>query len=355
MKKALFLIMLIFLVFGKVNAQDINIILRSPFRLNPITGINGDRYEASSKFVQRMIFSPLVLPLQDPYLQDDFDVAMDLSMIENRIQYFCEIRREFADFRVDSNNSEVGGQARRFRVRLRDNLEFSPVRNRRWEITPHDVVFSYRLARITMDRIFHARAGTQQINTLLYARIRSIENIYFDANSGYIVFEVERAITSQAFINLLVYAPIFSIRQMIQIDPRQDNEITRSLSRSLRFSQLPGEINDSRYDNYDFNFLLRPGNRSLVRDFFNNPMGYGQFVVQRTRTYGGRDVIHDLFGNVTLTRNPNWGNFSDSPYKTINNIRVRHRDFANNRLRINVSVTGAGAIDGHRIFKYERN
>jgi len=327
LKKLLLLYILLIPFFRLIADEEMPIYLRDPFHLNPITGINGDEYEASSKFVQRMIFSPLVFPIEDPYLKDNYRITMDLSIIDNKIQYQESGKNSFADFIIDNSNSKYGGQAKIFKVKLRENLKFTKSKNRQFDLTAYDVVYSYRLARITTDRVYKVSGGDMKINTLLYAKMKSIENIYYDSASNYIIFETDREMSCQAFVNLLVYVPILSIQQILKVNPKQDSPISKSLANSLKFSLLPGGLNNIQYNDYDLNYLIRPGNRSLVNDFYKSPIGYGQFSVVLTLPYGGGDIIDDLFTTIKLERNPEWCLFpgTNNSEKNISNIIVSQK------------------------------
>jgi len=321
--------------------------LSSQFRLNPILGINGDDYEASSKFVQRMIYSPLVFPLQDPYLQDDFEYHLQLSLIEE-LAYSIDNRNWIT---IDLNNRRAltsGSGYIYFRVKLRDGLHFYQGNTSRAYDTlkVQDVVYSYRISRITMDRKFlgYINDPTRQlgINTLMYSRIRSFKNVYCrDDNSGHIFFTMDSNKTGDAFLKLLVYVPILSSKQM-----NNDSLKMRGVSPSPEYISLhradldmarlfdSGEINNREYDFYDINkILLVLDNRGNVlrttplgEQFFRSPVGYGQFVLRGRPTPSGRDP--DLWTEVHLARNPHWSHFG-STIKIIGGERFDHNLYRN--------------------------
>ena len=334
MKKMIVLIVT-FVIFSNNGfaQQEIPIQLMQPFRLNPITGINGDRYEASSKFVQRMIFSSLTFPLQDPYLQENYFVAMDLSMIEQTIIFGASRNR----FSVNKLNDEAGPQASVFGVKLRSNLRFS--NSRKDPVRAEDVVYSYRLTRITIDRIYNEKKDSQGINTLMYSKIRNINNVYYDKRTDYIMFELDNPKYCREFICLLAYVPILSLQQILEPGRNHRFNTQEELNSSMPMSNfMYGRIRDTKYNDYDLNNLLenRPG---LIRRFYENPVGYGQFRTLKAPSQATGVRGEDLFTEINLERNPDWCNFNNAD-KVISTSRpIPYRNFSNNKLRIIVSST----------------
>jgi hypothetical protein len=342
-----FLLTLIFVSYGSY-LFPVDITLITPFKLNPITGINGDDYEASSKFVQRMIFSPLVFPLQDPYLQDDYSVALCLSLIEEKIQYRAA-NGSWMEYDMAAPISGRTPSSTFFKVKLRRNLNFYKTDNRAKRISLYsplsaeDVVFSYRLSRITIDRAYQTylknTAGSPLgLNTLLYAKIKSFDDIYCTDNYE-IVFEMDSQKSCIEFKNLLAYVPVLSIKQILGANSQNPNDTINQLLRSsIKLSQLmeSNRLSDTRYNSFDFNFLLKQ--RELIDEFFNHPVGFGQYLVEKTTPYAGADMKEDRFKGITLVRNPYWCVFGDT-VKRIGEETFNHTDYAKKKDRINVTLT----------------
>jgi hypothetical protein len=349
--KNYFLWALIFVFSGTYlfSAEPMEITLITPFKLNPITGINGDEYEASSKFVQRMIFSPLVFPLQDPYLQDDYSVELSLSLIEEKIQYRAD-NGSWMEYDLAAPASGRIPSATAFKVKLRENLNFYKYDDRSKRISfysnlfAEDVVYSYRLSRITIDRAYQAKddgqgnLNPQGLNTLLYAKIKSFDDIYCNDNRE-LVFEMDSQKSCVEFKNLLVYVPILSITQILGANSLNPNDTINQLLRgSMKLSHLfeNKQLSDERYNRFDFNYLLRQ--RELIKEFFNQPVGFGQYLVERTISYAGADKKGDEFKEITLVRNPNWCTFGDS-VKQFGIEKFNHADFAKRNDKIAITVT----------------
>jgi hypothetical protein len=330
-------------------AESMEITLVTPFKLNPITGINGDQYEASSKFVQRMIFSPLVFPLQDPYLQDDYSVALSLSLIEEKIQYLAD-NGSWMEYDLAAPLSDRIPSSTSFKVRLRENLSFYKYDDRSKRISfysylfAEDVVYSYRLSRITIDRAYQEKddgqgnINPQGLNTLLYAKIKSFDDIYCNDNYE-IVFEMDSQKSCIEFKNLLVYVPVLSITQILGANSLNPNDTINQLLRgSMKLSHLfeNKQLSNERYNRFDFNYLLKQ--RELIREFFNQPVGFGQYLVERTISYAGADKKGDEFKEITLVRNPNWCVFGDSE-KQIGGEKFNHAYFAKRDDKIMITLT----------------
>jgi hypothetical protein len=348
MRKVLFaLFAALFSVTIAEAVDETDVTLATAFHLNPITGINGDENEASSKFVQRMIFSPLVFPLQDPYLEDDYSIALDLSMINETIEYYHTGSRIWRSADLRSNDSGSTPTSTRFRVMLREGLNFYKGDNRRVysPLGPDDVVYSYRLARITIDRAYRAYLASSTsaklgINTLLYSKIKSFEDVYVDSD-GAVIFETENEKTCEEFAKLLVYVQILSLKQVRGLDSKSKNyknsEIVKALGFSMKMSGLNKNIDSKKYDDYDLNWLL-VNYRNISRDFFNQPVGYGQFLVKRTVSKSGGEKTEDVFTRIELSRNKNWCENFNSNYKLIGARRLRHDSYSSHDYRLAVTT-----------------
>jgi hypothetical protein len=326
MKRSIGLLAIIFAITGvPIFAGELIINLLSNFRLNPILGINGDPYEANSKFVQRMLFSPLVFPIEDPYLKDNFEVALDLSLIDELWleSGYSWIRLDLSTLPSDSR----GGV--KFRVHLRNNLYFredgTRANSRNMLITSEDVVYSYRLAHITADRIYDNRLSSGSyanlgLNTLLYSQLKGFDNVYIDkTNPEYICFEVDKKSTGMEFLKTLAYVPILSCRQLVsdalKDTPSHPQYIDLHDTLDFKYLQRGKKFKDSKYDMYDFVKIQEDerGIRSRKgNEFYSHPRGYGQYYVRKNsaRVETGRDRY--LFSECRFVKNEYWCNFGSN-------------------------------------------
>jgi hypothetical protein len=332
------IIISVFFCFAKTTS----IRLFYPFRLNPILGINGDDNEASSKFVQRMIFSPLVFPLEDPYLQDDYSYALDLSLID-QLEYSRD-KENWTAYNLKNTRSLTGSGYVYFRARLRENLNFpknAGIKKR--ELTVEDVVYSYRISRITMDRAYQKylkeKNKTLGLNTLMYSKLKSFRNVYCTLNDDrYVYFIVDSNKNGDEFLKLLVYVPILSSIQINTENIKSDKNSYEyiSIHKELDMTELlaSGKISNDDYNMYDINKLLLDEKgrvNRLGKKFFERPIGYGQFTIDgRIISYGGGGGNdYDLWERITLVKNQEWCNFPDSEEKTIGRKKIKHDVFRN--------------------------
>jgi hypothetical protein len=339
------------------GSEEVSLITN--FHINPITGIRGDELEASSKFIQRLMYSALVFPLADPFLTDDYDIVADLSIIEPIIEYTMDryaSNYNKYDISNDSNPSNSDLRGIKFKVKLRDNLKFAGyeyinnryILDRNTPLNAKDVVFSYRLSRITMDRVYKKweeglenRISNLEINTLMYSRIKKINDIYA-LDDNYIVFELDNYLSCKEFAKLLVYVPILSQLRILR-KAYTDNTI-RGFYAQLNFKYLYNtQINHGDYDDFDINKLK---DRDHLKAFYGSPFGYGQFIAKGP-THSGT-LIDDIFTGITLVRNENWCKFSNSS-EEIKKITLRHEnekqtinfnhsDYCNDELELVVTV-----------------
>jgi hypothetical protein len=339
-----------------------DIVLATPFRLNPILGINGDDNEPSSKFIQRIIFSPLVFPLEDPYLQDSYQMAASLSLIDS-LEYDAGSGTS-SQWRMDSLTNPGSYSSDRFRVRLRDGLNFNSGDSKRAKVydslTIEDVVYSYRLARITMDRVYgkYIKSKTKSdigMNTLLYSRIKSIKDIYADSDGGrYIYFETDSNKTCAQFMMLLVYVPILSSKQIHSENIKRNKNSSEyiSLHSSMNLADLysSGRINRPDYDMYDFSIIEQSGRG---KSFYEHPIGYGQYMVKRVTPMGGRE--RGLYKRCDLTRNQNWCTFPGENQKRVGDSIFSHSRYAqkNDEIRIDLTYDSKNISMIHGVDKKE--
>ncbi|MDR2447081.1 MAG: hypothetical protein LBD58_07320 [Treponema sp.] len=336
-------------------AERIDIELDKPFRLNPILGINGDENEASSKFVQRLIFSPLVFPVEDPYLQDTYRIAVDLSIIDGlEMGIVTGTGTQWSRYNMKGDSgSSASSSSALFRVHIRPNLYFRYFDSKKNAVTTdpfltltmEDVVYSYRLARITADRKYYnyvnsKTRGELGLNTLLYSKLRSFIDIYCDSNTpDYVYFEMESNYTCRQFLNALVYVPILSSKQIQSEDmksSRQSGDYKAIHSRlHLRELLRDSKFNNREYDFYDFSKI----EQTAIGDrFFAQPMGYGQYVVKsRPVRLGGRDT--GLYQRCFFQKNTEWCNFSGETSKRVGNVTFNHNEYriADDEIKVEVS------------------
>jgi hypothetical protein len=326
MKKGIGLLVIILVIAGvPISSETLKITLLSQFRLNPILGINGDTYEANSKFVQRMLFSPLVFPIEDPYLKDNFEVALDLSLID---ELWMESGYSWIRLDLATLSSNSGG-GEKFRVHLRNNLYFreggSRANNRNLLITSEDVVYSYRLAHITADRIYnrHLSSGSYAslgLNTLLYSKLKGFNNIYIDKNNPeYICFEVDKKSTGMQFLKTLAYVPILSCRQLVSDSvkdtPSNSQYIDLHDTLDFKYLQQMRTFGNSKYDMYDFVKIQEDerGNRTRQgREFYDHPRGYGQYYLRKGSAKEDTRSDKYLFYECRFMKNENWCNFGSN-------------------------------------------
>jgi hypothetical protein len=344
--KKLFSALFLFLgiLYYPLFCDTMQIKLVTPFRLNPIMGINGDDNEASSKFVQRLIFSSLVFPLEDPYLQDNYSIAFDLSLIE-RLEYKTD-SGAWADYDFSNYGRPQNPVSNFFRITLRDGLKFYQARQKRAydDLIADDVVYSYRISRITMDRAYQnylAKGGKLGLNTLLYSKIKSFNDVYCEtSNSQNVFFNMDSNVSCEDFLKLLVYVPILSVKQVNNENSKYDKNSYeyRSLHGSLNMASLvmTGQISNKTYDFYDFNKIPK----NILASFYRQPIGYGQFLIdERPVRVGGGSMDADIWKRITFTRNSEWCNFKGRTVKKIGNYSIDHSRYRSNNDKIIIETT----------------
>lgn len=356
MKKGFFAVLFIVVAgYFSFAASPITIVLRTPFRLNPILGIRGDDKEASSKFIQRLIFSPLVFPVQDPYLQDDFDYSPDHSIID-KLEYYSG--SGWNDFILNDPMANPLSSANKFRVHLRENLYFREDGFRKNDatllVTGEDVIYSYRLARITSDRVYFRYINTREndrgvlnLNSLLYSRLRSFVDVYLEENNAeYIYFDMDKPYTCIQFIKSLAYVPILSATQLrasesVKRNPTHDEY--KSLHGRLNLSELQNgnRFNSQEYNMYDFAAIERT---SRGQRFYENPRGYGQYFVEKRSAgiAGGGGSDPGLFTSCNFIKNDEWCNFGNQTKKVgtlESGTTIDHEEYRAGAERILVDAT----------------
>jgi hypothetical protein len=319
--RCFFMGLLIFLVFDTASAQagnNLYVELDTEFRLDPIQGIRGDPLEANSKFVQRFIFSPLVLPLADPYLQDSFEVVIDLSLID-RLDYYQG--NQWKNYNLKNKEyNESNPESVWFRVKLRDNLNFNHINDNnqiaRWDtLTAEDVVFSYRMARITSDRVYkkyqdmYDKSSSMELNTLLYSKLKSFSMVNIEEGSGnrIVTFTMDKSYRCEQFLRLLAYVPILSATQICgdAVKKSPSSPLYQSVHNqnfNMKIFYSNNYYMNNEVDLYDFNKIDR---RQLDR-FYRKPVGYGQYLVINTRSIGGND--RSRHSSCRLIKNEEWCN-----------------------------------------------
>lgn len=316
--KYFFIGLLIFMVFGTVFAQmdsNLSVELDSEFRLDPIQGIRGDSLEANSKFVQRFIFSPLALPLADPYLQDTFEVVIDLSLID-RLDYYQGNQWKNYNLRNKEYN-ESNPESQWFKIKLRDNLNFNHINDNnriaRWdELSAEDVVFSYRMARVTSDRVYknyqtqYDKSSSMELNTLLYSKLKSFNVVKIEEGSKnrVVTFTMDKSYRCEQFLRLLAYVPILSATQICgdAIKKSPSSPLYQSIHNQY-FNMKNVNVMNNEFNLYDFNKIDR---RQLDR-FYRKPVGYGQYLVRGTKSAGIND--RSRHSECRLVKNEEWCNY----------------------------------------------
>jgi hypothetical protein len=360
MNRGIRLLVIIFVITGvPIFTETLQISLLSEFRLNPILGINGDEYEANSKFVQRMLFSPLVFPVEDPYLKDNFEVALDLSLVDE-----LWLESGYSWLRLDlstlSSDSRAGVK---FRVHLRNSLYFredgSRANNKNMLITSEDVVYSYRLAHITADRIYYDKRFSSGsyvslgLNTLLYSKLKGFKNVYIDKNNPeYICFEVDKKSTGMEFLKTLAYVPILSCRQLISDSlkdtPSNPQYIDLHDTLDFKYLQQMGTFGNSKYDMYDFGKIQEDekGRRTKKgRDFYSHPRGYGQYYVRKGSAKEDTSRDKYLFYECRFVKNENWCNFA-SNIKKVGGETFKQDDYNTSTDEIRITSSNERDIPG---------
>ena len=354
-------LMITFICFG----ADLDVYLSTCFRLNPITGINGDDNEASSKFVQRFLFSPLVFPLLDPYLHDKYPVAPDISLIE-KLQYdVLGTGEKWEDYDFLKNDeTKEGPNATHFRVKLRNNLKFYYILKGKQtlydNLNAEDVVFSYRVSRITMDRAYNRYFNEKNemelgLNTLLYSKIKIFKDVYCEAHENqYVYFKLGINKTCKDFRDLLVYVPILSSKQMasdgIKNSPEQPGY--KSIHENMDFAVAFNMINEEKYNEYDIKKLLLDKNGKTTdkgKSFYSKPVGYGQFLFYEGTESGGIR-FKDIWESVTFIKNTEWCNFQSGSYKQIGKEPINHDEYRKGHYN-KITVSFLYSWDPTKIFK----
>jgi hypothetical protein len=344
MRKFLLLILTGLSSYMVMAQSTIPVKLDSKFSLDPIRGICGNEYEGNSKFVQRFIFSPLVLPMQDPFLQTNYEISRELSLIEETIEYSNDGN---IYSRYDTRNAgDSNPPAKYFKVRLRAGLKFYKYdRNRTHEagsLTAEDVVFSYRMARVTSDRIYHeylrqVQAGQSvpplELNTLLYSKIKIINDVYCkvdDDRDIYFTMDDFSALSCTDFLKYLVFVPILSVDQLGTSSMKRSSSNEYGIIHSqwnMKDLVFSGEITKKDYNMYDLN---HSANASKVESFFKQPIGYGQYLVESPLVVR-KEKRQRLYQNAILRKNKYWCDFTSTGPAGIN-----HRNYKNDNTRIEI-------------------
>jgi hypothetical protein len=339
MKKILVLLFCI----SNITFAQTTVKIDSPFRIDPVTGINGDEFEANSKFVQRFIFSPLVLPMVDPYLQDDYDYAWELSLIKT-VQFY-DSRGNWINYDASTKGAQSGTASNHFRILLRDGLKFrhnagnaQRVRIDRYDdLQAEDVVLSYRLMRVTADRIYANIARNDpnaKLNSLLYSKLKSFNAVYCKDEGGntYIYFKMDSNYAGDEFVKLLVYVPILSAKQIkndaIKTKTSEDNK--RLYDERVVFTD---SLSLSKYDFYFFN-----PQSDMAKDFFREPLGYGQYIITSMVMVSSSE--RGAYSKCILQKNTEWCNFSQGLRAGTGYVSFNQNDYVNDNETITIELNG---------------
>ncbi|MDR2305196.1 MAG: hypothetical protein LBE10_11500 [Treponema sp.] len=309
-------------VFSQAGGNEITVNLTTSFKIDPITGLCGDKYEENSKFVQRFIYSPLITPLQDPYLQNDYKVSYQLSIISELEHY--STRRGWERYEMTENNeSKQPGYYSIYKIKIRPGLRFNfyDKRGRKssFPLGNEDIVFSYRMARVTMDRKFDEYINmnkkndkTLEINTLLYTKVRAFSRVYCD--NEYVYFEMFNQCEPFSFLRMLAYVPVLPAEKM-------HGDIKTQGKKEYNETRRPDAMTDLK--DKDFYDLHKKNKLNILSD---EPVGYGQFLVKKMGM-----SEKGIYSSITLERNPSWFDFLIKGPGGIN-----HFNYRNDNLTINI-------------------
>ncbi|MDR0785217.1 MAG: hypothetical protein LBE74_04955 [Treponema sp.] len=293
-------------------ALNISIPVKNDFSLDPVIGITGEESDSDSRFVQRMIFSPLVMPTTDPLIDPNFSYDISVSMIDKG-EYFSEKSKQFAE--IYNLQAPFEDPTRIYRAQLRDDMSFKCGDSKyNGKVTAEDVVFSYRVAQTTLSIKTRQGAYDNYTNAILRAQLADMEQIkYINERTIEFVFKTPR--NTKDFINFLVYTPILSVNQL------------RGAKEQERNSYIFGKTGDSK--DYDIRQY------KTVYDFETLPASYGQFYVSDKIVYSSNKKGAPLkTGAVKLRRNRDWNLNKDyakdgRSSKAIETWETIHKDYQN--------------------------
>jgi hypothetical protein len=260
------------------------------FRLNPILGINGSASDPDSRFVQRMIFSTLVIPATDPVIDIDFVYDTSVSMI--REVHYADRRGQFVKV-YDMDNPDPDLSSSRFQVVLRNNMYFmigngSNI-SRDDKVTAEDVVFSYRLAQTSLKILNDKKEADNYTNAILSAQLADLETVNYIEDFK-VEFSFKNSRKIRDFINFLVYTPIVSVKQLTGNDDKTPQR--------TEYSFRQGAPETSAYD-------MRRLNPVRLKKFESQPASYGQYAVERTTNPTINEMPY-TYKEVTIRKNQDW-------------------------------------------------
>jgi ABC-type transport system substrate-binding protein len=271
-------------LLNTVAGQTITIPVYKDFSLNPILGIVGKDTDPDSRFVQRMIFSPLAMPRTDPLVDSNFVIDYSSSMfILSRCQYLDDATRSWKNIQ-GRHLTDTDTKATRFRVQLREDLKFS----NGTDITAADIVFSYRLAKVTLMEKDNTRNYT---NAILQSKLSDLYDVS-KVNNTMAEFELTQVKTIPDFINFLAFAPILSYKQF-----------------KFQESGLAKPLGDSNDDSNDIYNMKKAWFKDIQNDFEKEPAAYGQYKVKLPIKVS--DFVSDnnptiFLREATLVKNAYW-------------------------------------------------
>jgi hypothetical protein len=339
MMKKLMVLCLGLFVTGMVFAADqITIPLEHSFNLNPVLGITGTANDPDSRFVQRILFSPLVVPKTDPTIDMDFQYDLTVSLLDRQ----QDIRYDTAD---DSQNPRwrevsLGSfsdeiMSNHFLVYLNKDMSFVFKGQKYDSLTAEDVVFSYRLAQTTLSRKDsggNLSEADQRFynytNAILRAKIGGLRSISCeDAYSVEFLFNEKK--TVKQLLEFMVYTPIVSVKQLFPLNNTDKKRYVRE--DEFRFSPRDDTATREKNKVYDMRDKIY---ESGLKVFQESPASYGQYYV---RDKAGLEPGTGMMRNaksVELAKNTEWAKNAAENSELMELGLGMHTDYVNNMDRL---------------------
>jgi hypothetical protein len=311
-------------------SYEIRIPVNSDFSLDPIIGITGSESDANSRFIHRMIFSPLVMPMTDPIIDTDFTYDTSLSLV-TAVSYKYVDSRGRDHFQKINNLAEPDPYrefSTTYRVQIRNDLYFNNIGTKQTgsEITAEDVIFSYRAAQTTLS-IKEKRDNDKEehdnyTNAILRAQFAELYRVtYIDAQTIEFTFTIEKH--AKDFMKFLTFTPILSVEQL-----------RGSKEQEQKVYAFKDGIDTEKYNMRHY---------TTIRNFELQPASYGQFVVAERITPSNRGDIPLFTSGVKLIKNKNWTPIDITQSNVLDNVGLgkgNHKNYQNGSDKILVMNTG---------------
>jgi hypothetical protein len=299
---------------SKVFTYQITLLLKNPFSLNPIIGLNGNEGDSDSRFIQRMIFSPLIVPMADPTLDSHFNYDISVSMLTQILVFDLE-SKNFIESNFDISRNIY---SRRFRVKLREDMYFryGEGKEKYDKVTAEDVVFSYRLAQTSLNFFKNNNFS----NIFLHAQLSDLENIrWIDPQTVEVTLKSKKNVDQ--FMRFLCLTPILSVLQL------RGSKIEERREYSFNKNMLSNEMSDYNLWTY-----------KSLNDFEKMPASYGQFYVQTVATEElSKGTIPMMYRNVILRKNTYWMPPVEKKSKILTELNLgKHDEYQNDRDEIHI-------------------